>query len=120
MARFVIDLTTAKGTRNAIIISAIDMLRSQKGVEFVSFRKVQTNPSRSERLSEAEGMVEEAKGIVQSLQEEMQEWYDNMPENLQSSDKASSIEEAANNLQELVDNLENSDFSSVEFPGAFG
>jgi hypothetical protein len=85
----------------------------------ITIVKKNPNPSRAERLSEAEDLVSQAKDIVQELQDEMQNWNDNMPENLQQSDKAQQVSDAADNLQLLYDDLDNVDFSIVEFPGLY-
>jgi glycosyltransferase A (GT-A) superfamily protein (DUF2064 family) len=81
---------------------------------------IDKSPSRADRLSKAQALIEEAASIVSDLQEEMQNWYDNMPESLQGGDKASAVEECANNLEEIKDALEQIDCSNVEFPGMFG
>ena len=78
--------------------------------------KINLSPSRADRLSEAEGMVEDAKGIVEELKSEIEEWKDNLPENLQGGDKATQLEECVSALEDVEGNLDQVDFGNVEFP----
>lgn len=80
--------------------------------------KVKTPTNRSERLAEAEAMVEDAKSLVEELKDEMEQWRDSIPENLQGGEKYSEVETACDALDEIHSNLEQCEFS-VDFPGMF-
>jgi molecular chaperone GrpE (heat shock protein) len=82
--------------------------------------KINTSPSRSERLSEAESLFEEAKSTVEELRDEMENWKDSLPDNFQNGDKADRIQEALDALEEIINNMESCEFGSVDFPGMMG
>lgn len=117
MAQYTIKLTVEAGR--------IDALRKKLASTFpdeaASVEKINRNPSRADRLSEAESSIEDAKSIIEELKDEMQNWYDSLPENLQQGDKASQIEECVNNLESLYDSIDSAtgEFGSIEFPGMY-
>lgn len=76
--------------------------------------------SRHARLESASGLVEEARNIVEELAEEIESWVESLPENLRGGDKAEQLSECSEGLQAIMAGLEELDFSSIEFPGAFG
>lgn len=78
--------------------------------------KIETQPSRADRLTAAADLVEEAKNIVEELKGEMEEWKDNMPESLQGGDKAADIDECVSALEELEHNMDDIQFDDVSFP----
>lgn len=80
--------------------------------------KVKSPTNRSERLAEAEALVDDARSIVEELKDEMEQWRDSIPENLQGGEKYSEVETACDALDEIYSNLEQSDWG-VEFPGMF-
>ena len=82
--------------------------------------KINPNPSRADRLSEVNSLVEDAKSIVEELKEEMENWLDTIPENLQGGDKYSQIEDCISNLEEISGQLEEIDTSSIDFPSMMG
>ncbi|NCD21328.1 MAG: hypothetical protein EOL90_00090 [Spartobacteria bacterium] len=103
------------------IASAKKRLASAFGPGAVVSVEKQTFPkSKAERLGRAEGFVEDAKSIVEELLGEIESRRDNMPENLQNGETADRLSECADGLQSIVDALGEVDFSSIEFPGAFG
>ena len=89
------------------------------GKAVLSVEKVQIPNSRSERLAEAQGLMEQAQGIVQDLHDEIESWKDGLPENLQGSSKADELEECCSALDEITSGLDNIDFDSVQFPGMY-
>jgi hypothetical protein len=99
----------------------IDQVRKQVLAAFgqdisTQVAKIETQPSRADRLSDAEGWVADAKNVVEELKGEMEEWRDNMPESLQSGSKADEISEAIDALETIEGELDNIDFSAVSFP----
>ncbi|MFI5222713.1 MAG: hypothetical protein ACHQX3_00470 [Nitrospirales bacterium] len=78
--------------------------------------KIEQQPSRADRLREAEGMVADAKGMVEELRGEMEDWKDNMPESLQQGSKAEEIDECLEALGQIESSLDDIDFG-VSFPG---
>jgi hypothetical protein len=82
--------------------------------------KIERNPSRSDRLSDAEGAAEDARLMVEELRDELQGWRDNLPENVQDGNKASELDDAISALEEIISNMESLDFGSVTFPGMMG
>lgn len=79
--------------------------------------KIESQPSRGDRLAEAQGWVDDAKGVVADLRSEMEDWKSNMPESLQNGSKADEVQESVDQLEELEAQLDNVDFDSVSFPG---
>lgn len=116
MANYTVKLTVEAGRIDALQAKLKRMFPEASA--YVD--KVKRNPSRADRLSEAESYVEDAKSVVGELKGEMENWRDTLPENLQSSDKATQIDDAISNLEELESNLEQCDFSSIEFPQMMG
>ena len=82
----------------------------------VAVAQIEKQPSRSDRLSEAEGWVSDAKGVVSDLKGELEEWKDNLPESLQNGSKADDLDEAVSALEEIESSLDNIDFITVSFP----
>jgi hypothetical protein len=82
--------------------------------------KINRNPSRADRLSQAENMVEDAKSIVEELKDEIDQWKDSLPENLQSGSKADDLDSCSSALEEIGSQLESADFGNVEFPSMMG
>jgi hypothetical protein len=78
--------------------------------------KIESQPSRTDRLNEAEGWVSDAKGVVEELRGEMEDWKENMPESLQQGSKADDIDECVSQLEEIESMLGNIDFGNVSFP----
>lgn len=87
--------------------------------EQIAATKIEESPSRADRLSAAENLVDQARDIVEELREEVQGWHDNLPENLQDGDKAQEIEECASQLEQVGSNLDEAGFGDVSFPSAF-
>lgn len=81
--------------------------------------KVNTEPSRADRLAEAEEARSLAQEIVRELADELETWRDSIPENLQGGDKYSQVEEAADALRTAADDLENVDLEGIEMPSMF-
>ena len=102
--------------------SRIDQVKKQCLAAFgkditTQVAKIESQPSRTDRLSDAEGLVADAKSIVEDLRGEMEDWKSNMPESLQSGSKADEIDECVSALEEIEQALDGTDFNNVSFPG---
>lgn len=75
--------------------------------------------SRSDRFSDAQGLVDEAKCEFESLRDELQEWHDNLPENLQDGEKAYQLDSVVSELDDVINQCEEVTGAEVEFPGMF-
>lgn len=100
--------------------SRIDMVKKQCVAAFgvdvsAQVTKIERQPSRTDRLSEAESWVSDAKSVVEDLRSEMQDWKDNIPESLQSGPKGDEIDECIGELEEIEGALDGVNFS-VSFP----
>lgn len=113
MATYKITLRK-KGIKASEIERSLAMLGAT-----VTLFKMPDNPSRAERLAQAESLIEEGRSIIEELKDEIDNWKDNLPENLQGSDKYEQLEGCSYSLEEIVGNIEQCDFSSVEFPGMY-
>ena len=103
------------------ISSATKKLASTFGPGAVVSVAKQIHPtSRHARLESASGLVEEARSIVEELADEIESWVESLPENLRGGDKAEQLSECSEGLRAIMAGLEELDFSSIEFPGAFG
>lgn len=85
----------------------------------VSVSRKEPPESRSDRFSEAQGMVCDAKSEAESLRDELQEWRDGLPENLQSGSKADELETAISELDEFISNCEQAEGNDVSFPAMY-
>lgn len=93
------------------------MCQSAFGVDVsAQVKKIERQPSRPDRLNDAECMVSDAKSIVEDLRGEIEEWKDNMPDSLRNGDKYGELEECQSALEELENALDTIDFASVSFP----
>jgi len=99
----------------------IDMVRKMCQSAFgkdvsAQVTKIEQQPSRGERLADAEGWVADAKNVVTELRDEMESWRDNMPETLRGGPKMDEIEECISALEEVESALDGVDFDGVSFP----
>ena len=78
--------------------------------------KIESQPSRTDRLSDAEGWVADAKNVVEDLKGEMEEWLNNMPDSLRSGSKADEIQECIDALESVESSLDGVEFGDVNFP----
>lgn len=125
MAKFKIEVTVElKGLRkeklDQAVGAAISAVHGVVGIGAnirTSTTKVNTNPSRADRLADANEAKSMAQEILSELADELEERRDNFPENLQSGDKFSQVETAADALRQAADDIENVDLDSIEMPG---
>lgn len=73
--------------------------------------------SRSDRFTDAQGLVDDAHTEFESLRDELQEWRDNMPENLQDGEKANQLDDVISELDDVISSCEEVTDAGVEFPG---
>lgn len=127
MATFRISIqVTKKGIRREAVVAYVQKLletvQANLGEECTSTAKVDkvnTEPSRADRLAEANEARSLAQEIVEELADELETWRDSIPENLQGGDKYSQVEEAADALRTAADDLENVDLEGIEMPSMF-
>ncbi len=112
-SRFVVRIMSEKSKELPTLIKKLrDLLPDCQ----VSVDRDKPNPTKKDRLEEAQSSFEDSKSIVEELKDEMQEWHDNLPEAFQEGEKGSAIEDAVAALEDLISNMENCDFDVVEFP----
>lgn len=80
--------------------------------------KIERQPSRANRLSNAKGRMDDARSEVESIKEELTEWKENMPENLQDGEKGQALDDAIGALEDIEESLQSAidACGSVEFP----
>lgn len=89
-----------------------------KGVNVRVYRK-DSPESRSDRFSEAQGLIGDAKSQAEELRDELQGWLDGLPENLQGGSKASELEDSISSLDEFIDACDTAESTDVSFPGMY-
>lgn len=117
MARYKIEAVVSETNIRAVKAKLAAAFTT--GEESISATKIEDSPSRADRLSAAESLVEQARSVLDDLKSEMEEWHDNIPENLQQGDKAQEVQEAIDGLDTLCTEMEALDFGGVTFPSAF-
>lgn len=115
MARYKVTFVVTEKSVIAVR-KIVESLKQTYGVDIGSqVEKIESGPSRADRLTDAEALVDDAKSDVGDLKAELEEWREGLPENLQDGSKAEELDEAIGKLEELADALDGLDFD-VEFP----
>ncbi len=112
-SRFVVRIMSEKSKELPTLIKKLrDLLPDCQ----VSVDRDKPNPTKKDRLEDAQSSFDDAKSTVEELKDELQEWHDNLPEQFQDGDKGSAIQDAVASLDDLISNMESCDFDAVEFP----
>jgi len=119
-----VTITCKKGTRvnsDSIQNEILEAINSIERVTGASISVKCIPVSRSERMAEAESIINEGIGEITCVREELGDWLDNMPEGLSDGDKAMELEEAVSQLEDVEDAIEStvSDLGEIAMPGMY-
>ncbi len=119
-----VSITCKKGTRvnsDSIQNEILEAINSIERVTGASISVKCIPVSRSERMAEAESIINEGIGEITCVREELGDWLDNMPEGLSDGDKAMELEEAVSQLEDVEDAIEStvSDLGEIAMPGMY-
>ena len=89
------------------------------GVDITAqIQKVERQPSRSDRLSEAAGWLGDVKRVVEEVKDELTESLDNMPEGLRENSETAQVNgEAVDSLDTALTALEDVELDDIEVRG---